>query len=305
METVAILLLPMAALFMAGGMLRRRGFTWMSLAAMGLLSFAAIAACVYGELAPNAAFSGLSAIGPNLEGKEVRFGPVLSALWATLTTQAANGSVNSMHDSLNPLGGLATRAGMLINAVWGGVGCGLVNLIVYVWITVFLACLMIGRTPEIFGRKIDIREITLLGILIVLPTFCILLFTALSVTFPALTGNSNPGFHGIAQVFYEYASAFANNGPGFEGLRDDSLWWNLSCAIVMILGRYPPLIIPLMIAGTMASKRVAPKTSGSLELENTTFCLTLVAVMLILNFLSFLPSMVLGPIGEAVQSASP
>ncbi|WP_308367112.1 MULTISPECIES: potassium-transporting ATPase subunit KdpA [unclassified Microbulbifer] len=304
-ETISILLLPIATVFMAGGLLLRRRFTWMSLAAMGVLSLACISAIVYSELQPNAAFGGLAAEGPNMEGKEVRFGPELSALWATLTTQTSNGSVNAMHDSLNPLGGLVTRAGMLINAIWGGVGCGFVNFIVYVWIAVFLAGLMIGRTPEIFGRKIEVREITLLSTLIVLPTLCILVLTGITVAFPALTGNSNPGFHGISQVFYEYTSAFANNGSGFEGLNDDSLWWNLTCVLCLILGRYLPLVIPLAIAGGMARKRVAPEGPGTLELENATFCVTLVFVILILNFLSFLPSMVLGPIGEAVQLAQP
>jgi K+-transporting ATPase ATPase A chain len=137
----------------------------------------------------------------------------------------------------------------------------------------------------------------------VLPTLCILGFTALTVAFPLLTGNSNPGFHGISQVFYEYTSSFANNCSGFEGLGDDSLWWNITCVICLILGRYLPLVIPLAIAGGMARKRVSPQSAGSLKLENVTFCLTLVFVILILNFLSFLPSMVLGPIGEAVQLA--
>jgi len=305
LETLAILLLPMATVFMAGGLLRRRGFTWMALAAMGLLSLACIATIVYSEQTPNAAFAGLSAEGPNLEGKEVRFGPELSALWATLTTQTSNGSVNAMHDSLNPLGGLVTRAGMLINAIWGGVGCGLVNFIVYVWIAVFLSGLMIGRTPEIFGRKIETREITLLGVLIVLPTLTILGLTALTVALPSVAGNTDPGFHGLSQVFYEYTSAFANNGSGFEGLDDDSLWWNLTAVVALILGRYLPLLIPLMIAGQLACKRVAPASAGSLRLENRTFTLTLVAVILILNFLSFLPAMVLGPIGEALQLARP
>ena len=304
-ETIAILLLPMAVVFMAGVLLMRRRFTWMSLAAMGLLSVSCIGAIVYSELQPNAAFDGLAAVGPNMEGKEVRFGPELSALWATATTQTSNGSVNAMHDSLNPIGGLVTRAGMLINAVWGGVGCGFVNFIVYVWIAVFLAGLMIGRTPEIFGRKIEAREITLLGALIALPTLCILVLTAITVAFPSLTGNSNPGFHGISQVFYEYTSAFANNGSGFEGLGDDTPWWNLTCVLALILGRYLPLIIPLAIAGSLARKRVAPEGPGTLKLENATFCVTLVFVILILNFLSFLPSAVLGPIGEAVQLAQP
>ncbi|MBO1273369.1 potassium-transporting ATPase subunit KdpA [Shewanella sp. 4t3-1-2LB] len=300
-ETVSIVLFPMSCVFMAGFLLGRRRFAVMSLAVMGVMSIAFIGATVYSELQPNAAFVGLSATGPNMEGKEVRFGPELSALWGTLTTQTSNGSVNAMHDSFNPIGGLMTRAGMLINAIWGGVGCGFVNFLVYVWITVFLSGLMIGRTPEIFGRKIETREITVLGSLIVLPTLVILALTAITVGVPGLAQNSNPGFHGISQVFYEYTSAFANNGSGFEGLGDDTIWWNLTCVFALILGRYLPLVLPLMIAGWLSSKRVAPESNSTLRLESITFGVTLVAVILILNFLSFLPSAVLGPIGEGLE----
>ncbi|MDZ4297631.1 MAG: potassium-transporting ATPase subunit KdpA [Moraxellaceae bacterium] len=301
LETIAIVLFPMAIVFMAGFMLSRRRFAVMSLLVMGVLSVSFVAATVYSELKPNAAFAGLSADGPNMEGKELRFGPELSALWGTFTTQTSNGSVNSMHDSFNPLGGLMTRAGMLINAIWGGVGVGFINFIVYVWIAVFLSGLMIGRTPEIFGRKIETREITALGALIVLPTLVILSLTAITLAVPGLAQTSNPGFHGISQVFYEYTSAFANNGSGFEGLGDDTPWWNLTCVIALLLGRYVPIVLPLMVAGWLASKRVAPVSNSTLRLESVTFGTTLIAVILILNFLSFLPSAVLGPIGESLE----
>lgn len=294
-ETVAIVLIPMSIVFMAGFLLSRRRFAVMSLAVMGVMSIAFIGATVYSELQPNAAFAGLSAEGSNMEGKEVRFGPELSALWGTFTTQTSNGSVNAMHDSFNPIGGLMTRAGMLINAIWGGVGVGFINFIVYVWIAVFLSGLMIGRTPEIFGRKIETREITALGALIVLPTIVILGLTAITVGVPGLAQNSNPGFHGISQVFYEYTSAFANNGSGFEGLGDDTPWWNVTCVLALLLGRYIPIVLPLMVAGWLANKRETPTSSGTLRLESVTFGVTLVAVILILNFLSFLPSAVLGP----------
>jgi K+-transporting ATPase ATPase A chain len=303
LETIALVLIPMACVFMAGYLLRSRRFTLMSLAAMGILSLACISASVYSERQPNSAFSALSASDVNMEGKEVRFGADASALWATLTTQTSNGSVNTMHDSLNPIAGLVTRAGMLINAIWGGIGCGFVNFMVYVWITVFLAGLMIGRTPEIFGRKLETPEIRLLGVLIVLPSLCILGLTAITLAIPSITGTSTPGFHGISQVIYEYVSAFANNGSGFEGLGDNTPWWNLSTSLCLALGRYLPLFIPLVIAGYLARKRVVPESSASLNLGSTTFCLTLVTVILLLNFLSFLPSMVLGPLGEALQLA--
>lgn len=300
-QIIALVLVPMAVVFMAGGLLRRQKFTLLSLAVMGLLSLAFIGAAVYSEQQPNAAFVGLAQEAGNMEGKEVRLGTDLSALWATFTTQTSNGSVNAMHDSLNPIAGLVTRSGMLINGIWGGIGCGFVNFLVYVWLAVFIAGLMIGRTPEIFGRKLEKRELSWLGVLLVLPSAVILTFTAITVAFPTLTGNSNPGLHGVAQVFYEYTSAFANNGSGFEGLGDDTTWWNLSCVVVLILGRYVPLVIPLLIAGSLAKKRQVPTSAGTLPLYNVTFAVTLITVILIINFLSFLPSMVLGPIGEALE----
>lgn len=304
LQMLLILLLPMAVVFMAGGVLRNKNFAWLAFLSMMLLSAIFISAAFYSEQQPNSAFVGLGSqpyASGNMEGKEVRFGHQLSALWATLTTQTSNGSVNNMHDSLNPIAGLITRSGMLINAIWGGVGCGLVNFIGYVWMTVFLAGLMTGRTPEIFGRKIEKNEILLLAILLVLPVACILGFTALAVSFPSITGNSHSGFHGLSQVFYEYASAYANNGSGFEGLGDNTLWWNLSTSLCLLLGRYLPLVLPLMIAARLAEKRLAPTTLGSLRLDNITFGATLIAVILIVNFLSFLPTMVLGPIGEALS----
>lgn len=300
-ETIALVLLPIAIVFMAGGLIKHKAFSKMSFITMGLLSISFIGVTIYSELQPNAAFQGLSAVGPNMEGKEVRFGPELSALWGTLTTQTSNGSVNAMHDSFNPLGGLITRSGMLINAVWGGIGCGFVNFIVYVWLAVFLSGLMIGRTPEIFGRKIETKEVTLLASLIVLPTLVILALTAIALYEPTLTGNTNPGFHGVSQVFYEYTSAFANNGSGFEGLQDSSLWWNLSCVFVLLLGRYLPLVIPLAIAGSMAKKRESPQSTSAIKLDSTVFCVTLIVVILLINVLSFLPAAIIGPVGEALQ----
>lgn len=300
-ETISLVLFPMATVFMAGFLLRRHRFAVMSIAVMSLMSIVFIGATVYSEDQPNAAFAGLSAAGANMEGKELRFGPELSALWGSLTTQTSNGSVNAMHDSFNPIGGLITRSGMLVNAIWGGIGCGFINFLVYVWIAVFLSGLMIGRTPEIFGRKIETREITILGILIVLPTLVILGLTAITLAIPGLSQTSNPGFHGISQVFYEYTSAFANNGSGFEGLDDNSVWWNLTCVVALVLGRYLPLVLPLMVAGMLASKRVAPTSSGTLRLDSVTFATVLIAVIVILNFLSFLPSAVLGPIGDALD----
>lgn len=303
-ETVSIFLLPMAVVFMLGRFTGRRRLTPFVFAVMLILSLLSISATWWLEAQPNAAVAESAASGPNMEGKEVRFSASASALWAAATTQTSNGSVNSMHDSLNPVAGAVTISNMLVNGIWGGVGCGLVNFFVYVLAAVFLAGLMIGRTPEIFGRKLETAEIRLLSLAVLLPPLCILGASALALAFPALTGNSNPGFHGIAQVLYEYTSAFANNGSGFEGLGDATPWWNLSCVVLLLVGRYAGLILPLAIAGRLAAKRVVPETSSSLRIETPTFGLALIAVIALLTLLCFLPVLMLGPLGEGMSFAA-
>jgi K+-transporting ATPase ATPase A chain len=203
-----------------------------------------------------------------------------------------------MHDSLAPLTGMVAMTDMLINAIWGGIGCGLQQFLVYLLLAVFLAGLMTGRTPELFGRKIEAPEVRLLALLILLQPIVVLGFTALTLALPQFTANSNPGFHGISQVFYEYTSAYANNGSGFEGLGDATYWWNLTCSLVLAFGRYPALIVPLAVAGFMARKRVAPEGMGTLRIESATFSLTLVAVIVILTVLQFTPALVLGPVAD-------
>ena len=304
LEMVAILLVPMAIVFMIGRFTHRPKLTWLTLGVMGAFSLAFIAAAVWSEAQPNAAVAGLAAHGPNMEGKEQRFGPTTPALWSTLTTQTSNGSVNAMHDSLSPVAGLVAISGMLVNAVWGGVGCGLVGFIVYLLVAVFLSGLMIGRTPEIYGRKIEVGEIRLLSLLVLLQPVLLLAATAVALSFPGIAGNSNPGFHGVSQVFYEYASAYANNGSGFEGLGDATPWWNLSCVLLLLAGRYACLILPLVVAGRLAAKRVAPVSPGTLDIETPTFGLTLIAVIVLVTLLCFLPVLVLGPIGEALALAA-
>lgn len=239
-----------------------------------------------------------------MEGKEVRLGADASALWAALTTQVNNGSVNSMLDSAAPLTGMVAMVDMLINAIWGGVGCGLQQFIVYLLLSVFLAGLMTGRTPELFGRKIEGPEVRLLAILVLWQPLIILGFTAAALAIPGLTGNSNPGFHGISQVFYEYLSAYANNGSGFEGLGDATVWWNVSCSIVLAAGRYPSLVIPLAIAAMLAGKRRAPEGSGTLHVETPTFALTLIGIVIILTLLQFMPVLVLGPVADHLALTS-
>jgi K+-transporting ATPase ATPase A chain len=299
LETLALILVPVAVTFMVGAFTRRRKLTGLVFGTMLLMSAISTGAAVWSE--GHSASTDDVAL---MEGKEVRFGADASALWAALTTQTSNGSVNSMHDSLAPLTGGVTIANMLINAIWGGVGCGLSQFLVYLLLAVFLAGLMTGRTPELFGRKIEAPEVRLLALLILLQPIVLLGFTAITLHFPSLTGNSNPGFHGLSQVFYEYTSAFANNGSGFEGLGDATYWWNLSCALVLALGRFPALIVPLAIAGLMARKKVAPESGGTLHVETPTFALTLVAVIVILTVLQFTPALVLGPVAEHLALAT-
>ena len=304
LQVIGILLVPMAIVFMVGRFTRRPKFAAMIFGVMSAFSLAFVAVAVWSESHPNAAVGELAASGPNMEGKEQRFGPDASALWSTLTTQTSNGSVNAMHDSLNPTAGLVAISGMLVNTVWGGVGCGLVGFIVYLWVAVFLSGLMIGRTPEIYGRKLEVPEIRLLSVLVLLQPVLLLIATAAALSLPQFTGNSNPGFHGVSQVFYEYASAYANNGSGFEGLGDATPWWNLTCVILLLVGRYACLIIPLAVVGRLAAKRVAPVAAGTLSIETPTFALTLIAVIVLLTLLCFLPVLALGPIAEALSLAA-
>lgn len=293
LETLALVLIPVSIAFMVGSFTGRRKFTALVFGAMLTMSLVSASTAVWSE-----SLSGTSSDIALMEGKEVRFGAAPSALWAAFTTQTSNGSVNAMHDSLAPLTGLVTISNMLVNAIWGGVGCGLQQFLVYLLLSVFLAGLMTGRTPELFGRKIDAHEVKLLAALVLLQPLALLTFTAITLAVPSITGNSNPSFHGISQVFYEYVSAFANNGSGFEGLGDATHWWNLSASLMLALGRYPPLIIPLAIAGSLARKRATPEGTGTLKVETPTFALTLIAVVVILTLLQFMPVLVLGPVAD-------
>ncbi|WP_032878716.1 potassium-transporting ATPase subunit KdpA [Acinetobacter colistiniresistens] len=292
MEMIAILLIPLSVVFMVGRFIQRKKLMWMIFGSMLLMSLASTVLTLWAEK---------SSLTPNLavmEGKEFRFGVEASALWGSLTTQVNNGSVNMMHDSASPLTGLVELCNMLINAIWGGIGCGLLQFFIYLFLAVFIAGLMTGRTPELFGRKIEVTEIKLLALVILLQPVVILGLTAIAIAFPSLTANSNPAFHGISQVFYEYVSAYANNGSGFEGLGDNTLWWNLSASVALLVGRYSVLIIPVLIAVSLATKPQAAESKGSLHIESPTFALTLIGIVLILTLLQFMPVLVIGPIAD-------
>ena len=298
LQLLAIALIPVSIVFMIAPFTGRRRFGALVFGSMLCLSLLSTGFSLWSE-----AHSATATDSALMEGKELRLGAEAAALWAATTTQVNNGSVNLMLDSAAPLTGLAALSNMLINAIWGGVGCGLQQFIVYLLLSVFLAGLMTGRTPELFGRKIEAPEVRLLAVLVLWQPLVILGFTAAALAVPGLAGNSNPGFHGLTQVFYEYVSAFANNGSGFEGLADNTLWWNLSAAFVLAAGRYPALLIPLALAAMLARKRRAPESPGSLQVETPTFALTLTGIVVILTLLQFMPVLVLGPVADHLALA--
>jgi potassium-transporting ATPase potassium-binding subunit len=236
---------------------------------------------------------------PNLEGKEVRFGWAATALWAVATTATMCGAVNGMHDSLTPSGGFSTLLNMFLQIIWGGQGTGTAYLFIYLILTVFLTGLMVGRTPEFLGRKIEKNEIVLASVVLLVHPIAVLIPSAITLAFPnALAATSNPGFHGISQVVYEYTSAAANNGSGFEGLGDNTLWWNLSTSLSILIGRYVPIIALLLLADSMAHKQPVPETPGTLRTDTTLFTVVTAGVIVVLGVLTFFPVLALGPIAE-------
>jgi len=303
-QTVSIVLIPAALVFALGFMTGRRRLAMVVMGVMVAMSVSLTSVAIWSENQPNAAFSGLAAEGPNLEGKEVRFGATATALWGSWTTQTSNGSVNGMHDSFNPIGGMIPMIDMFINVTFGGIGVGLIGYLLFLLLAAFLGSLMIGRAPEIAGKALETREMKLVCIALLIQPLLILGFSAVTVALPALTGNSNPGFHGLSQVIYEYTSAFANNGSGFEGLGDNTVWWNVTCAINLALGRFIPILAPLAIAASLAAKRSAPEGRGSLAIDTPTFGLMTLAVIVMFTLLSFMPVLILGPIAEALALMS-
>lgn len=246
---------------------------------------------------------------PNLEGKEVRFGWAQSALFAITTTGTMCGAVNSLHDSFMPPGGFSLLFNLFIQMVWGGQGTGTSYLFIYLILTVFLTGLMVGRTPEFLGRKVEKNEIVLASVILLAHPIFVLIPSAITLAFPdALSGISNPTFHGISQVVYEYTSAAANNGSGFEGLADSQpaatgLWWNLTACISLLGGRYLPIIALLLLADSMYRKQAVAETTGTLRTDTGLFIGVTAGVIIILGALTFLPVLALGPIAEAFQIA--
>ncbi|MNO29726.1 Potassium-transporting ATPase A chain [compost metagenome] len=233
----------------------------------------------------------------SMEGKEVRFGVAQSALYSVVTTASETGAVNTMHDTLTPIGGLITIGNMMLNTVFGGVGAGFVNVLMYAMIAVFLSGLMVGRTPEFLGKKIEGKEMKLIAVTLIINPLLILLPTALAL-FTQSDTISNPGYHGLTQALYEFTSSAANNGSGFEGLGDATPFWNISTGIVMFLGRYFSIITMLAVAGSLAAKKTVPETSGTFRTDNALFGTVFLGAVLIVGALTFFPALALGPIAE-------
>jgi K+-transporting ATPase ATPase A chain len=307
-ETWSITIIPMAMVVMLGLMTKRRKFGMVIFATMLAIYLPMVAFGVAQEAGGNPAIAamGVDQSTGSMEGKEVRFGAGLSALWAVTTTVTSNGSVNSMHDSMTPLGGLMPMIGMWLNNIFGGVGVGFINMLIFVIVAVFVAGMMIGRTPEFLGKKVEAKEMKLASLALLWHPLAILVGTAIACYVWASTADpgtalawlKNPGSHGFSEMMYEFTSAAANNGSGFEGLGDNTPFWNIATGVVMLLSRYIPIIAPLALAGSLAAKPAAPETAGSLSAESGTFGFTLWAVIVILGLLMFMPVAVLGPIAE-------
>ena len=259
-EVVSIIIIPMAAIVMFGRMIKDRAHAVVIFSVMMVVLLAGMALAIHAETQPSAATAGLAVqTGGNLEGKEVRLGPVASATWSAITTATSNGSVNAMHDSFQPLGGLVPMALMMLNVDFSGIGAGFLNMLMYVIVAVFLAGLMVGRTPEYLGKKIEAREVKLAMVAVLIHPLLITCGTALfSATAWGPATTANPGPHGFSEILYEFTSAAANNGSGFEGLSDNNPAWNIATGVVLLLGRFPALVLPIAIAGFLAPKKRAP-----------------------------------------------
>ncbi|MBW4571808.1 MAG: potassium-transporting ATPase subunit A [Tolypothrix carrinoi HA7290-LM1] len=309
-EEIAMISIPAALIYTYGLFANNTKQAWRLFWMVFVIFVVLVCITVGGELQGNPLIN--TALGtdqPNLEGKEIRFGWAQTALWAVMTTATMCGAVNGMHDSLMPGGGFSTLFNLFLQIIWGGQGTGTAYLFIYLILTVFLTGLMVGRTPEFFGRKIEKREIVLASIVLLVHPIVVLIPSAIALASPnTLSGITNPGFHGISQVVYEYASAAANNGSGFAGLANSqpaptALWWNLSTCVSILVGRYVPIIAILLLADSMAHKQTVAETPGTLRTDSLLFTSVTAGVILILGVLTFFPVLALGPIAEGFKLA--
>ena len=304
LECWSILIIPMAMVFALGFYLKRRKLAWSIFGVMLFAYVVGIAVSVDQEMGGSKQIAAMEIrqdMG-SMEGKEIRIGSAASAMWGMTTTVTSNGSVNSMHDSQTPLSGMLQMLNMQINCWFGGVGVGFMNYYAFLIIAVFISGLMVGRTPEFLGKKIEAREMKIATLVVLLHPFIILVGTALAAGLiahnPSLGWLNNPSYHGLSEMLYEYTSSAANNGSGFEGLGDNTPFWNISCGIVLILGRYFPIVGQVAIAGLLANKKFIPESAGTLKTDTMTFAVMTFAVIVIVAALSFFPALTLGPIAD-------
>jgi K+-transporting ATPase ATPase A chain len=312
LEMFSIFVIPAGLCVTLGTMTGSKGHGWAVFAAMSILWFAGVATCYWAESQPNPLLKGVdqaaAAAGPgqslspggNMEGKEVRFGIANSALFATITTDASCGAVNSMHDSFMPLGGMVPLANIMMGEiVFGGVGAGMYGMLIFVVVSVFIAGLMVGRTPEYLGKKIEAYDVQLSMLYLLIFPLIILGFAAVTALLPTgLASLSNHGPHGLSQILYAYTSAVGNNGSAFAGLNADTHWYLITQGIAMLGGRFLMIVPMLAVAGNLATKKIAPPSVGTFPVNNTLFALLLVGVILIVGALTFFPALSLGPILE-------
>ena len=296
LEMLSILLIPASLTFMFGRMVHSSRQGWTIFIAMMIMLLAGLAVSLYSEYHVMAV-NGYSRL---MEGKETRFGITNSILWSVTTSAASNGSVNAMHDSLSPLSGMVSMINIMLGEViFGGVGAGLYGMIVFIILTVFIAGLMVGRTPEYLGKKVEAFEVQMAIVAVIIPSAVILLFTAWASSIPVgISGISNTGPHGLSEILYAYTSAAGNNGSAFAGLNANSVFYNLTLGLGMIAGRFGVIIPVMAIAGNMAMKKATPRSSGTFRTDNWLFVGLLITVILIVGGLTFFPALSLAPIIE-------
>ncbi|HWZ03698.1 MAG TPA: potassium-transporting ATPase subunit KdpA [Mucilaginibacter sp.] len=310
-ENISIILISIALVFALGYYLNKKKLAWVIFGVMTIGFLAIVFPSVSAEVGGNPAIAhmGIAQPGGSMEGKEVRFGAAASAYWGITTTVTSNGSVNAMHDSMMPISGLGQMFDMMINSFYGGVGVGFLNFYIFIIIAVFISGLMVGRTPEFMGRKIEAREMKIASLIALLHPFLILVGTSLAtwvlVNFPNINWATkpsawlnNPSFHGFSEMLYQFASSSANNGSGYAGLTANNIFWNVSTGLVIFLGRFLPIIGPVAIAGILANKKFIPESAGTLKTDTATFGIMILAVIFIIAALSFFPALTLGPIAE-------
>jgi K+-transporting ATPase ATPase A chain len=306
MQLLLIFAIPSGLTYTLGRMTGSQRHGWAVWAAMAVLFLAGVTVAYWSEARGNPLLAGvdqragMQQSGGNMEGKEVRFGIANSALFATVTTDASCGAVNAMHDSFTPLGGMVPLINIMLGEiVFGGVGSGLYGMIVFVILAVFIAGLMVGRTPEYLGKKIEGYDVKMAMLAVLILSFTILVFSAVSVVEKSgLAGISNPGPHGLSQILYAYTSSTGNNGSAFGGINANTLWFNTSTALAMLLGRFFMVIPVLAIAGNLAKKKAAPESAGTFPVTGPLFATLLVSTIVIVGALTFFPALSLGPILE-------